>query len=171
MVSSMLKKALRMGFEASYLAADSWYGTKCIINAALELKLTAVLRMKRGNLKYRVRQADGKELLLDANELYATAIRGKWRKAADLPWRAVSFTVQLNLETDARKPERWQRVKLLFVRGLDAEKRSSSKKNWALFLTADPQLRAEQMLRAYSLRWSVEVYFKAAKQHLGLLAE
>ena len=55
MVISMLEKALRMGFEASYLVADSWYGTKCIINAALELKLTAVLRMKRGNLKYRVR--------------------------------------------------------------------------------------------------------------------
>ena len=156
MVISMLKKALRMGFEASYLVADSWYGTKCIINAALELELTAVLRMKRGNLKYRVRQADGKELLLDANELYAAAIRGKWRKAADLPWRVASFTVQLNLETDARKPERWQRVKLLFVRGLDAEKRSSSKKKWALFLTTDPQLSAEQMLRAYSLRWSVD---------------
>ena len=57
MVISMLKKALRMGFEASYLGADLWYGTKCIIKAA-------VLRMKRGNPKYRVRQADGKVLLL-----------------------------------------------------------------------------------------------------------
>ena len=59
----MLKKALRMGFGASYLVADLWYGTKCVINAALELKLTVVLRMKGKKLKYRVRQADGKELL------------------------------------------------------------------------------------------------------------
>ncbi len=96
----------------------------------------------------------------------------KWRKAADLPWRVVSCMVQLNLETAVRKPERWQqRVKLLFVRGLDDEDRSCSKKNWALFLTTDPQLSAEQMLRAYSLRWSVEVYSKEAKQHLGLLSE
>ncbi len=50
MVIGMLKKAMRMGFEAPYLVADSWYGTKRIIQSALELKLTAVLCMKRGNL-------------------------------------------------------------------------------------------------------------------------
>ena len=171
MVISMLKKALRMGFKASYLAVDSWYGTKCIINAALELKLTAVLSMKRGKLKYRVRRADGRELLLDANELYAKAARRKWRKVANLPWRAASCAVHLNLETDVRKPERWHRVKLLFVRGLDDDDRSRSKTNTALFLTADPQLSAERMLRAYSDRWSMEVYFKEAKQHLGFLSE
>ena len=127
--------------------------------------------MKRGKLKYRVRLADGRELLLDANELYAKAARRKWRKVADLPWRAASCAVHLNLDSDARKPERWYQVKLLFVRGLDDDDRSRSKKNRALFLTTDPQLSAERMLRAYSLRWSVDVYFKEAKQHLGFLSE
>ena len=31
-----VEKALRKGFEASYLAAASWYETKCIVNAAHE---------------------------------------------------------------------------------------------------------------------------------------
>ncbi len=57
--------------------ADSWYGTKRIIQAALELKLTAVLRMNRGNLEYCVLQADGNEVLLDAKQLYAKAVRKK----------------------------------------------------------------------------------------------
>ncbi len=171
MVIGMLKKAMRMGFEAPYLVADSWYGTKRIIQAALELKLTAVLRMKRGNLKYCVLQADGNEVLLDAKELYAKAVRKKWRKVAGLPWRVVSCTVQLNLEEDESKPERWQPVKLLFVRGLDDNDKNPSSKNWALFLSTDLQLSAEQMLQTYSLRWSVEVYFKEAKQHLGFLSE
>ena len=71
----------------------------------LEPKLTAVLRMKRGNLKYCVRRTDRSELLLDANDLYVKATRGKWRKVAELPWRLVSHTVQLNLENDAHKPK------------------------------------------------------------------
>ena len=83
----------------------------------------------------------------------------------------VSCTLQLNLEEDESKPERWQPVKLLFVRGLDDNDKNPSSKNWALFLSTDLQLSAEQMLQTYSLRWSVEVYFKEAKQHLGFLSE
>ena len=64
-------------------------------------------------------QADGNEVLLDTKQLYAKAARRKWRKVAGLPWRVVSCTVQLNFEEDESKPERWQPVKLLFVRDLD----------------------------------------------------
>ena len=86
--------------------------------------------------------------------------------------QVVTSTVQLNLETDERKPPRWHQVKLLFVRGLDdKDQNRSKKKNWALFLSTDPQLSAEQMLQVYSIRWSVEVYFKEVKQHLGFLSE
>ncbi len=73
-------------------------------------------------------QADGNEVLLDTKQLYAKAVRKKWRKVAGLPWRVVSCTVQLNLEEDESKPERWQPVKLLFVRGLDYDDKDPSNK-------------------------------------------
>lgn len=35
-------------------------------------------------------------------------------------------------------------------------------------VTDDPELKATEILRTYSERWSIEVFFKDAKQHLGL---
>ena len=84
---------------------------------------------EKRKFKYFVLQADGNEVLLDTKQLYAKAVRKKWRKVAGLPWRVVSCTVQLNLEENGSKPERWQRVKLLFVRGLDDDDNDPSKKN------------------------------------------
>ncbi|MCP3866544.1 MAG: transposase [Gammaproteobacteria bacterium] len=46
-----------------------------------------------------------------------------------------------------------------------------SKKDRALFLTTDTKLSMSKMLETYALRWSIEVYFKEAKQHLGFLQE
>ena len=40
-----------------------------------------------------------------------------------------------------------------------------------MFLTTDAKLGMARMLEVYALRWGIEVYFKEAKQHLGLLAE
>ena len=40
-----------------------------------------------------------------------------------------------------------------------------------LFLSTDLQLSAEQMQQTYSLRWSLEVYFKEAKQHWEFLSK
>ncbi len=39
------------------------------------------------------------------------------------------------------------------------------------FLTTDIEASVEKTLSIYALRWSVEVYFKEAKQNFGLLAE
>ena len=59
-------------------------------------------------------------------------------------------------------------VRLFFVRGIDP---NGKKKDWALFLSTDRSLSIEEMLEIYSWRWSIEVYFKEAKQYLGLLKE
>ncbi|HEB63294.1 MAG TPA: transposase [Gammaproteobacteria bacterium] len=50
----MLGRAKRQGIKADYLVADAWFGTKPMIQAAQSLKVTAILRMKKGNMKYRV---------------------------------------------------------------------------------------------------------------------
>ena len=53
MASNMMKRAIRGGIEADYVLADAWFGTKPMIRTALELEVCAILRMKKGKMKYR----------------------------------------------------------------------------------------------------------------------
>jgi len=80
--------------------------------------------------------------------------------------------VDLALEKGKDKPVEYHEVKLLFVRGVNEDEDvDGSRKDWALFLSTDPSIAVSTMLETYALRWSIEVYFKEAKQHLGLLKE
>lgn len=172
MAANMMKRAQRSGLDAQYLVADAWFGTKPMIRTALDLGVCPILRMKKGNMKYRAVIKGRKKVLLDAKELYAHAVKQSWTKVQGLPWKAVSLEVEVDLsEKKQNKPE-WVTVKLLFVRGLnEPEQLDCGKKNWALFLTTDTQLSMKKMLEIYALRWGIEVYFKEAKQHLGFLTE
>ena len=169
----MIRRAIRHGIKAAYLAADAWFGNKEMMRAAKELNMVAVLRMKRGKLRYRVPHGKGYRLL-DAKALYRQAVRKQWEPVADLPWKAVKMVVEVDLSTEKGKDAEpdYHEVKLLFVRGInDKEDRTASRKDWALFLSTDSDMSAAKMLQVYALRWSVEVYFKEAKQHLGFLQE
>ena len=53
----MLRTAVKLGFKAKYLLADSWYANKKNIALALELNLTGIFQLKRDSTKYRF-QAD-----------------------------------------------------------------------------------------------------------------
>jgi IS4 transposase len=63
-------------------------------------------------------------------------------------------------------------VRLLFVRGNANDTQSKvGKHDWAVFLSTDTALSAAEILELYAMRWAIEVYFKEAKQHLGILKE
>ena len=169
MAAAMMKRALRAGMEADYVVADAWFGTKPMVRTALELEVCPILRMKKGNMKYRAVVKGRTKQELNAQELYSHMVKREWKKVRGLPWKAVFLNVELNLAQDG---ENWQPVRLLFVRGLkELEEPEASKKDWALFLTTDVNLSMSKMLEIYALRWGIEVYFKEAKQHLGFLAE
>lgn len=176
MAEGMLRRAVRESFSADFVVADAWFGNKQMISTALSLGLTAILRMKKSKLKYRVKHG-GQWQHLDAKELYQLAVRKQWKKVRNLPWKAVEMTVQVNLTTDKSKNAKadYGSVKLLFVRGIKEQSDQSdingSAKDWALFLSTDTELGSSKMLETYSLRWGIEVYFKEAKQHLGFLQE
>ena len=171
--AGMMRRAVRAGIQADYVAADAWFGNKELMRVALSLDLTAILRMKRNKLKYRVRI--GKKIQeLYAKQLYQLMIRKQWKKVRGMPWKAVEMIVEVDLATDKGKDaaKQYREVKLLFVRGINVENDvDGSRKDWALFLSTDPLIGTSTMLEAYALRWSIEVYFKEAKQHLGFLKE
>ena len=172
MAAKMMKRAIRAGVEADYLLADAWFGTRPMIRTALELDVCAILRMKKNKMKYRAVVNGGTTQLLNAQELYAHAVKRQWRKVRGLPWKAVSLDVELDLAEEDENEPQWQSVRLLFVRGLkEPGEADVSKKDWALFLTTDIGLSMSKMLETYALRWGIEVYFKEAKQHPGFLKE
>ena len=161
-VVAMLRRAVRKGFRAKYFVADSWYGCREIIAACLSLHITPVLRMKRGNQKYRYQGA-----WLNAEELWAKHAHGNLQKISGLPYKAATIDLLMELSTDGTTPD-LHPVRLLFVRSIDPDRK---KKDWALFLTTDCDLEPAKILEIYALRWGIEVYFKEVKQHMGMLKE
>ena len=173
MATAMICRAVRHGIKAAYLVADAWFGNKDMMRAAKKLGMVSVLRMKRDKLKYRVPHGKGYKLL-DAKGLYRKAVRKQWDQVTDLPWKAVEMIVKVDLSTEkgVNAQANYQPMKLLFVRGInDKEDRIASRTDWALFLSTDAKMSSAKMLQIYALRWSIEVYFKEAKQHLGFLQE
>lgn len=168
----MLRRAKREGLHAEYLVADAWFGTKPMIQATQSLDMTAILRMKKNNMKYHIVKNNGKREGLDAKALYQRAVKGKWTKVRNMPYQAVAMDVELDIAEQGDKDSKWIKVKLLFVRGAATDNNASvGKKDWALFLTTAPEMSMSKILEIYALRWSIEVYFKEAKQHLGFLKE
>lgn len=175
MADAMLKRARRQNIQADYLAADAWFGTKVTIRTAQQQDLIAVLRMKKNTMKYGLVNKNGRRQPVDATGLYKHAIKGKWVKVRGMPYRAVTLDVELDI-ADAQGKEnnmhQWIKVRLLFVRGAgEGEKPCAGKKDWALFLTTDPNMSQTKTLEIYALRWAIEVYFKEVKQNLGFLQE
>ena len=113
MALGMMKRAQRSGIEADYMVADAWFGTKTMLRAAYELGVCAVLRMKKGAMKYRVHVGEGEAQMLDAKEIFAQQVRKRWRKVRGLPWRAVSVEVELDVSEAKARSAQWQRVQAL----------------------------------------------------------
>lgn len=174
MVKSMVNRALNAGIVADYLLADAWFGTKAIIRLSQETALVPVLRMKKNKMKYRLSEIVRGQVVtkeLDVQSLYKRSVRKAWQPIPGQKYQAKAVDVELNL-AEAKEPEQWIKVRLLFVRGNACDNRQTvGKHNWAVFLTTDTAASETEILELYSMRWAIEVYFKEAKQHLGFLKE
>jgi SRSO17 transposase len=175
MAKAMIHRAMRAGIKADYLLADAWFGHKTTLRMAEESLLTAVVRMKKDAMKYRLTEVQTGQTVhreMDVKALYQACIRGQWEKIPGQPYQAKAVNAELNLSESRQAPERWVKVRLLLVRGVvNGDKAQAGQHDWAVFLTTDPSLAPQRLLELYALRWAVEVYFKEAKQHLGFLKE
>jgi len=162
LLRDMIPRALRAGFKAKYALADAWFGCKENVACCLDNQLTAIFQMKRGNLAY---QHQGHSYT--ASQLYAKVQRHMRPKNRRARYKTASLVVSLNLETDDQQPARWVEVRLIF----SAPVRATHAQTWVVFLCTDVSLSDAKILEVYSLRWSIEVYFKEIKQNLGFLKE
>ena len=175
MVASMVRRALRTGIDGNYLLADAWFGSKAMIRLCQKTELTAILRMKKSKLHYRISEYKHGKVIqreLDIKALYQHSIRKQWKSIPGQRYQAKTVDVELNLALTAKQDAQWITVRLVFVRGADQPTKAQvAKHDWATFLCTDTHLTATDILELYAMRWAIEVYFKEAKQHLGLLKE
>jgi len=158
----MLQRALQAGLTAWYVLADAWFGCKENIACCLENDLIAIFQMKRGKLAYEYQGRSS-----TAKELYLKVQRQMRPKNGQARYKTASLTVRINLATEESQPAHWVEVRLVF----SAPVRTRRADSWVVFLCTDATLRDEKILEVYALRWSIEVYFKEIKQHLGFLKE
>jgi hypothetical protein len=156
----MIKKVISRGIRATFFLADSWFGNRENIKSVIELGLTGIFQMRRGNLKYRL---NGN--LYTAHMLHSL-VKRKMKAMKGSRFRTYALNVELDLETDNSKESEWVGIRLVF-----SSDRKNYNSNWVVFLSTDPKLNANEILFHYSKRWSIEVYFKEAKQYLGFLHE
>ena len=106
MVSHMIRRALRAGILADYLLADAWFGSKAMIRLCQETDLTAIVRMKKSKLKYRVSTYTHGKLIkreMDIKALYQHSIHKQWQKIPGQKYQAKVVDVEINLAEHLRR--------------------------------------------------------------------
>jgi hypothetical protein len=169
MFRRMLNSAVKRGLKAKYVLGDAWFGCKENIEAAEACGVSAIFQMKRGQLQYWI-ESGGKDegRYYTAKQLYETHKRSMKKASKKARYKTCRIEAWVNVETDAKKEIRLQKVILVLSSPAQSEDRDG---NWVIFLSTDVEASAEKILKIYALRWSIEVYFKEVKQHFGFLAE
>ena len=143
----MILRAIKHGFKAEYVLTDSWFFCYELLHGIRRKKgAPHIISMtKDGTAKYEYR---GK--LYTATQL---------RKASSLkPTRCRSLKARYMEWVVNYKG---YKLKLFSVQYCD-------QKTPRIMVTTNTSLTFKQMMEIYSIRWSIEVLFKEAKQHLNL---
>ena len=149
-VINMLSRAVKRGFEFDYVLFDSWFFSKEIL-ARIEsfrtkgIKLIAMIKM--GDTLYR-------DCLSD-REMNATTLRKRYRNKETRNRKFNARYIKVPVWYDNR------RVNLFFVK-------LGSGSKWKAFITNDLEIGFNKLMETYHIRWSIEIFFKDAKQHLQL---
>ena len=157
---NMLKEALAKGIPASYLLIDSWFSSPKLFKKVLGLKLHVIGRLKDTKTLYRY---DNQRLRL--SKLYEV-IKDSLVKDPELGCLLSSVPVLCGNGVEGT---------IVFVKGykepeLDSTQgqRKTPEPKWIAFFSTDPKLSSREIVKKYILRWSIEIFFKEAKQRLGL---
>ncbi|MEE4601453.1 MAG: transposase [Desulfobacteraceae bacterium] len=145
----MVDRAWHAGIDASFVLFDSWFAHDKIIHGICTIGYGVICRLKKGRVKYNYH---GQSYTL--KQLWQQVAKKKTQWISQHNVRGVCLNVTL--------PKTGE-VRLLFV--------SDGKKNWHPFLCTDLEMEASRILDYYARRWSIEVFFKDAKQMLYMAKE
>ena len=148
---NMLKRAIKQGFRAKYVLVDSWFSSYEFIQTVRDLNkksMHLICGVRKDSRKY-LYKGDS----LNASQLQK-ALKNEGNEKRCRKRNTRYFEVLVDYEGIGQ-------VKLFFCR-------FPYQKKWRLFLSTDISLSLFSMLEVYSIRWTIEVFFKETKQHLKL---
>ena len=145
LLEPMVKRAINIGIKAKYLAMDSWFSMPSVISNLR--KHIHIICMLKDHPKW-LYEYNGKKLRL--SDLY-----GKLKKRRGGAKIKASVIVTLSDGDKAR---------IIFVP-------CDKKRGWLAILSTDLSITGKEIIRLYSKRWDIEVFFKMCKQHLKLVKE
>ena len=145
----MIKVAIGKGIMFDYMLVDSWFTCFALVKFVATRRIGCHLlgMAKMGKTRY----------LFNGKRLTSKEIIDCLRKQKKLK-RSKQLTC---FYSEAIVDFNGIQVKLFFSK-------TSRKGKWNVLLTTNQELVFEQAYKIYSIRWSVEVFFKESKQYLGL---
>ena len=148
---NMLKRAVKQGFRAKYVLVDSWFSSHEFIQTVRGLgkePMHVICGIRQDARKYTY-----KEESLNSSELHKVLKNeGDEKRCRKRNTRYYEVIVDY---------EGIGKVKLFYCR-------FPYQKKWRLFLSTDISLGLLSTMEIYSVRWTIEVFFKEAKQYLKL---
>jgi hypothetical protein len=154
-VPKLIKEALSADISAKYVLFDSWYCIPKVIHAVQQMGLNVVAMAKRSNKKY----------VFNAQRLNCKEIFARSKKRRGRSRYLLSVNAQLPYQPDKESEEILIPVKLVFVRN------KNKRNEYLVLLSTDLSLSEEDVIRIYSKRWDIEVFFKTCKSVLRLTDE
>lgn len=148
---NMIKRAVKHGFKAKYVLVDSWFSSKGFIKAVRQIQGQALHVVCGVRKDKRLYTYNGDKV--NAKKLLATLKKEQKEKRCR---KRNTRYYEVIVDYDGIGP-----IRLYFCR-------FPYQKEWRLFLSTDTSLTFLKMLEIYSIRWTIEVFFKEAKQHLKL---
>jgi len=145
---SLIKRAVSKGFAFEYVLTDSWFFSgKLLKFITTKTRVHLVSMAKIGRAKYRILPA------------------GKY------------YTPEHLIKIYGRKAKTSRKYKARYIR-LQAEYQDEriviflvnigSANNWRLLVSTELNISFNKLMEVYKIRWSIEVFFREAKQHLLL---
>lgn len=148
-VLELISQALRLGVTAKYVLFDSWYSSPQMFWHLKELGLESVAVLKRSSkVYYRYR---GRNYSIKA--LYQRLLNSKRPAGQSYLYSSI---VEANFQGQVFP------VKIVFVA------KKGVRNQYLVLASTNTNLTPQQIIQLYSRRWSIETYFKTAKQYLRL---
>lgn len=144
---AMIKRAVKNGFVPDYVLTDSWFTCERVIKNVRKLKKKTIHFL--GPMKV------NRNFVYQDKEYSAGELRQKLRKN-------IKRSRSLNCNY-IKVTATYHGIKLnLFFN------RSYGSKKWNLIITTNMKLSFVEALKIYSIRWTIEVFFKESKQYFRL---
>lgn len=147
---SMIRCAIKNGFVPQYVLADSWFITDGFIKSVLALQTKKTGAIHLMGLMKSNRKVQYNEKTYSADTL-PEILQKRIKKCSKLKCSYLTVSVAY----------KGTPVKAFFVK-------MNGQNCWKLLITTDSSLSFIKAMQHYQIRWTIEVFFKEAKQNLLL---